>query len=108
MQNFSVAILESFGYGCYLALAHHLDIPVVTYYPFPRCQVFLCKHYLVKFQTFRIMPEVEFLFEKSPKSEDEPDFGKGSPIYPVLPLVSSLYFKLDSMFVDWNIRGAIQ
>ena len=36
MQNFSVAILESFGYGCYLALAHHLDIPVVTYYPFPR------------------------------------------------------------------------
>ena len=54
------------------------------------------------------MPEVEFLFEKSPKSEDEPDFGKGSPIYPVLPLVSSLYFKLDSMFVDWNIRGAVQ
>ena len=36
VQNFSVAILESFGYGCYLALAHHLDIPVVTYYPFPR------------------------------------------------------------------------
>ena len=36
LQNFSVAILEYFGYGCYLALAHHLDIPVVTYYPFPR------------------------------------------------------------------------
>ena len=64
--------------------------------------------YYIKFNIFRIMPEVEFLFEKSPKSEDEPDFGKGSPIYPVLPLVSSLYFKLDSMFVDWNIRGAIQ
>ena len=50
------------------------------------------------------MPEVDFLFPKVPKSDEEPDFGKGSPLYPILPLLMSIYYKLDSIFVDWNIQ----
>lgn len=50
------------------------------------------------------MPEVDFMFPKVPKSDKEPDFGKGSLLYPVLPLLLSIYYKLDSIFVDWNIH----
>ena len=52
----------------------------------------------------RIGSEVGFMFEKLPHSDEEPDFGKGSILYPILPLLLSIYYKFDYMFVDWNIQ----